>query len=114
MGWLEGHHHPVLAGVQGLNGTGAVSQTQLPVHGGGSTASGPGAKDERIGFLGDQQLELGRDRFGGLTRSLNDVGAVIAGGQRRQGRFEGIGVVCPSRLSGVTTNFAPSATTTSP
>ena len=90
-GWLEGHHHPVLAGVQGLNGPGPVSQSQLPVHGGGSTAPGPGPHDERIGFLGDQQLQPVRHRLGGLTRSLNDVGAVIARGQRRQGRLEGIG-----------------------
>jgi hypothetical protein len=109
----KGHHHSVLAGLQGLDRPGAVSQPQLAVHGGGSTAPGPRAEDERIGFLGDQQLQPGRHGLGGLARALNDVSLAspVASGDREALRVTDGSL---SRGLWVSLSLAPSATTTSP
>ena len=64
---------PFLPAIQCLYRPGAVSHPQLAVDGSGGAAPDPGTKDERIGFLGDQQLQLGCHSLGCLTRTLNDV-----------------------------------------
>ena len=88
----ERHHRPVLAGLQGPHRPGAVAEAQLAVDGGRGAAPDPGPEDERIGFLGEQQLQPVRDGLGSLTRSMDDVVTGIAGRQRRQGRLEGGGL----------------------
>ena len=57
IGRIEGHHHAVLAGIQGLYRPGPVGQSQLSVNGSGGSTPDPWPQDERIGLLGDQQLQ---------------------------------------------------------
>ena len=63
----------VLAGIEAPYRPGPVRQPQLAVDGGGCAAPDPETQDERLGLLGDQQLQPVGHGLGGLARSEDDV-----------------------------------------
>ena len=74
---------PFFSGFQCLQSPGSVCHPQLTVDGRWCSTPDPGTNNERIGFFGDQQLQLGCHSFGRLTGSQNNVFTIgIAGCQR--------------------------------